>query len=140
MGSSLTVTPAADIPEVRTSAPQIIFLSFTHFSAQEVGKRGRNLVIVNLQRTPLDRHAKLRINAKCDDVTRLLMSKLKLEIPEFRLNRFVPPSLPASLPLSLSLFDSVNCCRKILLKSSVTDEGKVRVSRVCIQSFTMMSQ
>ena len=101
MGSSLTVTPAADIPEVRTSAPQIIFLSFTHFSAQEVGKRGRNLVIVNLQRTPLDRLAKLRINAKCDDVTRLLMSKLKLEIPEFRLNRFVPPCLPASLSVSV---------------------------------------
>ncbi len=68
MGSSLTVTPAADIPET-------------------VGKRRQKLVIVNLQRTPLDPLTKLRIFAKTDDVTKLLMSKLGLEIPEFRLKR-----------------------------------------------------
>ncbi|XP_064404500.1 NAD-dependent protein deacylase sirtuin-6-like [Halichondria panicea] len=67
MGSSLTVTPAANIPE-------------------NVGQRNI-LVIVNLQRTPLDHRAAMRINGKCDDVMKLLMSKLGLDIPEFRLKR-----------------------------------------------------
>jgi len=52
MGSSLTVTPAADIPK-------------------EVGKKNK-LIIVNLQKTPLDKYAYLRINAMCDDVMTLL--------------------------------------------------------------------
>jgi len=68
LGSSLTVTPAADIPKV-------------------VGEQRQRLVIVNLQCTPLDQLAKLRIYAKTDDVSRMLMSKLCLEIPEFRLRR-----------------------------------------------------
>ena len=45
MGSSLTVTPAADIPK-------------------DVSKKGK-LVIVNLQSTPLDNCAFMRINALC---------------------------------------------------------------------------
>ena len=44
-------------------------------------------MIVNLQHTPMDRLAKLRIYAKTDDVSRMLMSKLDLDIPEFRLKR-----------------------------------------------------
>jgi len=56
MGSSLTVTPAADIPK-------------------EVGKKGR-LVIVNLQSTPLDKFAYLRINGLCDDVMKRLAKKM----------------------------------------------------------------
>lgn len=70
MGSSLTVTPAAEVP-------------------QTVGERQQRLVIVNLQRTPLDPVARLRIFAKCDDVSKLLMGKLGLTIPEFRLKRKV---------------------------------------------------
>jgi len=69
MGSSLTVTPAADFPKL-------------------VGK-SKKLVIVNLQKTPLDRYATIRINAKCDDVMKLLMEELKLEIPEWRLIRYL---------------------------------------------------
>ena len=53
-----------------------------------VGKGGKRLVIVNLQATPLDRFCKLRIFAKCDEVSKMLMSKLGLEIPEFRLRRY----------------------------------------------------
>ena len=53
-----------------------------------MGERQQKLVIVNLQRTPLDSVARLRIFAKCDDVSRLLMSKLGLTIPEFRLKRW----------------------------------------------------
>eukprot|EP00455_Lapot_gusevi_P044034 TRINITY_DN5446_c0_g1_i4.p1 TRINITY_DN5446_c0_g1~~TRINITY_DN5446_c0_g1_i4.p1 ORF type:complete len:308 (-),score=57.19 TRINITY_DN5446_c0_g1_i4:107-1003(-) len=68
MGSSLRVTPAAELPEL-------------------VATRGKKLVVVNLQGTPLDDVAELRINAKCDDVMRGLMQRLELPIPEFRLRR-----------------------------------------------------
>ena len=59
MGSSLTVTPAADIPKL-------------------VGKNGK-LIIVNLQKTPLDKYAFLRINALCDDVMKRLAETLQLK-------------------------------------------------------------
>ena len=67
MGSSLTVTPAADMP--RTTS-----------------KRGK-LVVVNLQRTPLDDRAAMKINAFCDTVMQMLMQKLDLPIPPFKLVR-----------------------------------------------------
>lgn len=56
MGSSLTVTPAADMPK-------------------DVGKHGK-LIIVNLQKTPLDKYAFLRVNALCDDFMKKLAVKL----------------------------------------------------------------
>jgi NAD-dependent SIR2 family protein deacetylase len=64
MGSSLRVTPAADIP-------------------CETVEHGGQLVIINLQKTPLDKMAKLVIHAKIDDVVEILMEKLKLGIPKF---------------------------------------------------------
>lgn len=67
MGSSLRVTPAADIPK-------------------ETGKHG-HLVIVNLQKTPLDKKAALTIYAFCDTVMNMVMQKLGLPIPEFQLTR-----------------------------------------------------
>jgi len=70
LGSSLTVTPAADMPRT-------------------VGVRGKNLVIVNLQATPLNGYAAMIINAKIDDVMVRLMTKLGLDIPQFRLKRFI---------------------------------------------------
>ena len=70
MGSSLRVNPAAQIPK-------------------KVGKNGKKLVIVNLQKTPLDDYAKFVIHAFCDVVIEKLMEKLNLEIPEFRLKRYV---------------------------------------------------
>lgn len=69
-GSSLTVTPAADMP-------------------RRVAERGKRLVIVNLQKTPLDNLASLVIHAKIDDVIRALMKRLQIDIPEFRLNRYI---------------------------------------------------
>jgi NAD-dependent SIR2 family protein deacetylase len=68
MGSSLRVTPAADMP----------------LSTVE---RGGKLVIVNLQKTPMDQYAALVIHGKCDDVMNRVMKKLNLEIPEWRLQR-----------------------------------------------------
>jgi len=70
LGSSCTVTPAADMPRT-------------------VGERGKNLVIVNLQATPIDVYACMRINAKIDDVMVPLMRKLGLDIPQFSLKRFI---------------------------------------------------
>ncbi len=71
LGSSLTVTPAADMPK-------------------GVGQReGAKLVIVNLQKTPLDDFADLRIFSKCDEVMEGLMRELGLEIPPFILKRQV---------------------------------------------------
>ena len=58
-------------------------------SLQRVGERGQRLVIVNLQKTPLDGLASLCIHAKCEEVSAILMDKLGLEIPEFRLKRRV---------------------------------------------------
>jgi hypothetical protein len=71
LGSSLTVTPANGIPE-------------------SVGERkGAELVICNLQTTPMDHLANLRIFAKADDLMEAVMRHLDLEIPSFRLERRV---------------------------------------------------
>jgi len=64
LGSSLTVSPACQIP-------------------QETVKNGGKLVIVNLQKTPLDRFAHLRLFAKTDDVMERTMKGLKLTLPTF---------------------------------------------------------
>jgi NAD-dependent SIR2 family protein deacetylase len=69
MGSSLTVTPAADIPKL-------------------VSKKGK-LIIVNLQATPLDKYAYLRINGLCDDVMRRLAAQLQLKVRDFILKRLI---------------------------------------------------
>ena len=68
MGSSLRVTPAADMP-------------------LQTFEKGGKLVIVNLQKTPLDGAASLVINGKCDEVMKLLMQKLGYDIPQWRLQR-----------------------------------------------------
>jgi len=67
LGSSCRVTPAADLP-------------------QGVGKRGRGggwpkLVIVNLQTTPLDGYAALKVHAKTDDFLSLLALRLGIQLP-----------------------------------------------------------
>ena len=46
-------------------------------------------MIINLQKTPLDSQAALRINGECDKVMKVVMAKLGLEIPEFSLKRHV---------------------------------------------------
>jgi NAD-dependent SIR2 family protein deacetylase len=69
MGSSLRVTPAADIPKATFD-------------------NGGKLVIVNLQKTPLDAYAALSIYGKCDDVMERLMTKLNIEIPKWKLIRY----------------------------------------------------
>ena len=65
LGSSLTVTPASDIPRI-------------------VGqKTGANLVIVNLQKTDMDDLAALRIHGKTDRVMEGVMAALGFDVPLF---------------------------------------------------------
>ncbi|KAL9110399.1 MAG: hypothetical protein Q9227_005130 [Pyrenula ochraceoflavens] len=69
LGSSLTVTPANTIPEA-------------------VGHRKKaKLAICNLQKTPLDDDASLRIFARTDDLMIRIMNKLDIPIPTFTLRR-----------------------------------------------------
>ena len=68
MGTSLRVTPAADMP-------------------METCANGGNLVICNLQKTPLDNYATLCIYAKCDDIMELLMKKLGYTIPTWQMKK-----------------------------------------------------
>jgi hypothetical protein len=70
LGSRCSVSPACDMPI-------------------SVGQSGRDLVVVNLQRTAADDHARMRIGAKIDDVMVPLMRRLGIAIPEFRLCRTV---------------------------------------------------
>jgi len=68
MGSSLTVSPACTLPELTR-------------------KNSENLVIVNLQNTPLTDMANFQIYAKTDVVMEEVMKRLGYSIPEFRLHR-----------------------------------------------------
>ncbi|EGY22013.1 hypothetical protein VD0002_g8530 [Verticillium dahliae] len=69
LGSSLTIPPACEIPEA-------------------VGRRRfSDLVICNLQATPLDGLARQRVFARTDDLMAAVMAKLGLAIPAFRLRR-----------------------------------------------------
>ena len=69
LGSSLTVSPSNEMPETVGSS-----------------KNGE-LVICNLQSTPLDDHAALRVFCKTDDLMQRVMNKLDLPIPPFILRR-----------------------------------------------------
>merc|ERR1712130_409849 len=83
LGSSLVVFPAAAIPRK---------VGWRWHVLEEKGtkpKVGYNLIIVNLQKTPLDNLCSLRIFAKIDDVMVPLMKELGMEIPEYKLNRYM---------------------------------------------------
>ena len=74
MGSSLRVSPANTFPE-------------------QCALNGGQLVICNLQTTPLDHLATLVIHAKCDDVMELLMKKLNYQIPAWQMKKRLEVSL-----------------------------------------------
>ncbi|KAK7968988.1 hypothetical protein PG988_008061 [Apiospora saccharicola] len=57
---------------------------------ETVGKRkAANLVICNLQETPLDKSSSLRIFGKTDDLMERVMEKLSLPIPKFMVRRLL---------------------------------------------------
>jgi hypothetical protein len=70
LGSSLRVTPAAEVPKI-------------------VGEHAGKLAIGNLQSTPLARLAQLNVHAMCDDIMKRVMHKLDMPIPEWELHRRV---------------------------------------------------
>eukprot|EP01100_Stratorugosa_tubuloviscum_P005191 TRINITY_DN2354_c2_g1_i1.p1 TRINITY_DN2354_c2_g1~~TRINITY_DN2354_c2_g1_i1.p1 ORF type:complete len:459 (+),score=216.86 TRINITY_DN2354_c2_g1_i1:118-1494(+) len=88
LGSSLRVTPAADMP--RATAEQ-----------------GRKLVICNLQTTPLDSNCYLRIFSRIDQLMICVMKYLQLPIPDWFLNRRLSisifPNISSSSPSPSSL-------------------------------------
>ncbi|XP_068119992.1 NAD-dependent protein deacetylase sirtuin-7 [Hyperolius riggenbachi] len=59
--------------------------------------RRPKLYIVNLQWTPKDTISTLKIHGKCDDVMRLLMDQLKLDVPEY--DRSSDPIFSLAVPL-----------------------------------------
>lgn len=69
LGSSLTVTPANEIPEIPGR------------------KRNPLLAICNLQETPIDALADIRVFGKSDDLIIRVMQKLDIPIPPFILQR-----------------------------------------------------
>ena len=68
LGSSLRVYPAADIPG-------------------DMIKRGARVVIVNLQKTPLNKKCAMEVHAKIDTLILGVMQQLGLTIPSFKLQR-----------------------------------------------------
>jgi NAD-dependent SIR2 family protein deacetylase len=80
LGSSLTVSPACDMP-------------------RQTAEHG-DLVIVNLQPTPLDDVAALKIHAPTDVVMQMVMARLALDIPPFLLRRRFVASLDRSPEVS----------------------------------------
>ncbi|XP_067860168.1 NAD-dependent protein deacetylase sirtuin-7 [Heptranchias perlo] len=72
------------------------------------------LYIVNLQWTPKDDLATLKIHAKCDDVMQLLMEELRIEIPHYV--RSKDPIFSLATQLRPSEEDSYS--RKLLTKDS----------------------
>jgi hypothetical protein len=98
LGSSLRVTPAANMP-------------------LETAQKGGKLVIVNLQSTPLDKYS-TRINGMIDDVMIRLMKKLNLEIPEFTLQRRIVISKSDQDPK-----DPAKKCKPTLFIRGVDEQG-----------------
>lgn len=68
LGSSLRVYPAADIPG-------------------DMIKRGAKVVIVNLQKTPLNKNCAMEVHCKIDTLIVGVMQQLGLDIPSFKLKR-----------------------------------------------------
>lgn len=64
LGTSLLITPSCDIPLLTKRA-------------------GGEIVIVNLQKTPKDKHAALVVRMKVDEVMRIVMHELNLTVPPY---------------------------------------------------------
>jgi len=83
LGSSCTVTPAADMPES-------VGLKWRKEIRKNKGKDPKhNLCIVNIQKTPLHHICSLPIHSKIDDVMIGVMKELELEIPTWSLTRYL---------------------------------------------------
>ena len=106
MGSSLRVQPAASMPD-------------------DTVKKGGRLVIINLQKTPLDDVASMIIHAKIDDVIDLLMPKLKLTIPTWKITRRVLFQLDNEATLSVKAIDVDGTPHSTFKQINLNINGKV---------------
>lgn len=79
-------------------------------------KRPR-LYIVNLQWTPKDEFAALKINGKCDDVLSLLMEELNIKAPTY--NRAEDPIF--SMATSLQPWEEASHTRKLILPPATVE-------------------
>ena len=68
LGSSLRVYPAADIPG-------------------KMIERGSRVVIVNLQKTPLNKKCSMEVHSTIDDLVLGVMKRLGIKVPSFKLKR-----------------------------------------------------
>lgn len=101
LGSSLKVSPANDLPLTTAN-------------------RGKPLVIVNLQKTPLDRACRLRIFAKTDEVMAMLAERLQMEIPLPRDVAAEPPKYaPKPTDPGKKMVKPVKMSREELMQLSV---------------------
>jgi len=122
LGSSLTVTPAADLCE------QVGTASMTEFACGVAPKH--HLVVVNLQATPMDELCSLRIFAKIDDVMVGLMKELALPIPEWHLQRLLklevaPMVRRADLrTLTVSAMDVDGICATVFKTPRLRNNGR----------------
>lgn len=103
-GSSLTVRPACDMPRLVGSDNK------------------RKLVICNLQTTPLDSLATLKIHAKTDEVCKLLMDELGYKIPPFTLTRYLSVKKTPEDRIILSGIDSDGTSVSFLAAIDVLNE------------------
>lgn len=103
LGSSLTVTPASEV-------------------CANVIRNGQKLVIVNLQRTPLDSIASIVIHGKTDEVMELIMKNLNLEIPKFYLTRRVLVGVTGSRKLLVRGIDVDGTPATILKRVTIGEE------------------
>lgn len=103
LGSSCTVTPAADIPPM-----------------------AKKMVIVNLQPTPLDQKSSmvLKIHAKTDQVMEMLMRKIAQPIPRFVLGRQIEVAVANQLEQSAT---GTTCISTVTVRGvdTCTDTGSV---------------
>ncbi|XP_021711241.1 uncharacterized protein LOC5568215 [Aedes aegypti] len=80
-------------------------------------KKRPKLFIVNLQWTPKDKVSALKINGKCDEVMRLVMKHLNIDVPEY--NRIKDPIFAHA---TLLLPEEQHTASQPMLKKAIKDE------------------
>ena len=102
MGSSMRVQPACNMP-------------------LGCKPNGGRLVVINLQKTPVDSDCDLIIHERVDKVVKLLMKKLELPIPDFRRSYRLKVSLdPAGKKAFLTGVDANGACYTLFKQLRVT--------------------
>eukprot|EP01119_Soliformovum_irregulare_P024351 TRINITY_DN8709_c0_g1_i2.p1 TRINITY_DN8709_c0_g1~~TRINITY_DN8709_c0_g1_i2.p1 ORF type:complete len:433 (-),score=88.16 TRINITY_DN8709_c0_g1_i2:20-1318(-) len=108
LGTSLRVQPASEIPKLCMKK-----------------NRGGKIVICNLQATPLDSKAAIKINERCDVVMRKMLDNLHLKIPIYHHKEII------LIEWKPSASDSSSRCLRIRLESKL--KLKKAIQRISIQ-------